>query len=63
MRLHTGTLIAGVIYLLVGIAFVFEALGYWSLRVVDLRYIGPLALVAGGVAMLVGALTRRSAER
>ena len=62
MKLHTGTLIAGVVYLVVGIAFVFEALDYWTLRLSDLRYIGPLALVVIGVTVLVGALTRRSPE-
>ncbi|MFP3913865.1 MAG: hypothetical protein ACLFWM_03250 [Actinomycetota bacterium] len=59
MRLHPGTLLAGFIYLATGVAFLLEALGAWSLRVSDLRYIGPLALVAVGLAVLVGSLTRR----
>lgn len=62
MKLHLGTLVAGIIYLVVGVAFVFEALGYWSLRLSDLRYAGPLALVAVGVAVLIGSLTRQPTE-
>src|SRR5690606_41921702 len=62
MKLHTGTLIAGVVCLVVGIAFGFEALDYWTLRLSDLRYIGPLALVVIGVTVLGGALTRRPPE-
>ena len=62
MKLHTGTLIARVVYQVVGIAFDFEPLDYWKFRLSDLRYIGPLALVVIGVTVLVGALTRRSPE-
>lgn len=63
MKLHPGTLLAGVIYLAVGVAFLFEALGYWTLRLADLRFAAPLALVAVGIAVLLGSLTRRPAER
>lgn len=59
MKLHVGTLFAGLIYLAVGIAFAFEALDMWSLSLSDLRYIGPLALVVAGAAVVVGSLNRR----
>lgn len=58
MRFHAGTLFAGFIYLMVGVVFVLEALGYWSLRLSDLRYLGPLALVVVGIAVVVGSVTR-----
>lgn len=63
MRVHAGTLFAGFIYLVVGIVFVLEALGYWSLRLSDLRYVGPFALVVAGIAVVVGSMTRKSADR
>lgn len=62
MKLHAGTLFAGAIYLAIGIAFIFESLGAWSLRVSDLRYIGPLALVVAGLAVVIGSVTRANRE-
>lgn len=56
MRLHNGTLFAGVIYLAVGLAFVAEALDWWTLRVEDLRFAGPLALVVVGIAVVFGSI-------
>lgn len=61
MRFHPGTMLAGFIYLVVGVSFVLEALGYWTLRLSDLRYIGPLALVVAGIAVVVGSVTRNTA--
>lgn len=59
MRAHPGTLFAGIVYLIVGIAFVLEALDVWDLTFGDLRYLGPLALVLAGVAVIIGAMARR----
>lgn len=59
MRLHIGTLFAGLIYLAVGIVFALEAMDMWSLSLSDLRYVGPLALVLAGAAVVVGSLNRR----
>ncbi len=58
MKLHTGTLFAGIIYLVVGLAFVAEALEWWTLQISDLRYVGPAALVVVGVAVVIGSLAR-----
>jgi hypothetical protein len=58
MKLHSGTLMAGLVYTGIGVAFVLEALGYWTLRVADLRVIGPLALLVIGLGLIVGTLTR-----
>lgn len=57
--LHGGTLMAGLVYTGIGVAFVLEALGYWTLRVADLRVIGPLALLVIGLGVIVGTFTRR----
>jgi len=57
--MHIGTLFAGLIFLALGIAFTLEAMDVWSLSVSDLRYIGPLALVVAGAAVVVGSLNRR----
>ncbi len=62
MRLHNGTLLAGIVFLLIGVAFVLEALGVWTLQIGDLRYIGPIALVVVGVAVVVGSIGRSNRE-
>ena len=58
MRLHLGTLFAGLIYFTIGAAFTFEALGWWSFQWSDLRLLGPLTLIAVGLAVVVGAIGR-----
>lgn len=59
MRLHSGTLMAGIVYTGIGVAFLLEAMGYWILRVSDLQVVGPLALLVIGLSVIVGTLTRR----
>jgi len=54
MRIHRGTLFAGVVYLGIGVAFILEALEFWALRIGDLRFVGPIALVVLGVAVVIG---------
>ncbi len=58
MRLHKGTLFAGVLYLMIGVAFILEALDVWTLQISDLRYIGPIALVVLGIAVVIGSMGR-----
>lgn len=60
MKLHVGTLFAGLVFLVVGLTFMTEALGWWNLQMADLRYVGPIVLIAGGLAVTASALTRRS---
>lgn len=60
MKLHVGTLFAGLVFLVVGVTFMTEALGWWSLQMADLRYVGPIVLIGGGLAVTATALTRRS---
>jgi hypothetical protein len=61
MRIHRGTLFAGVVYLGIGVAFILEALEVWELRIGDLRFVGPIALVVLGVAVVIGSM--RGAQR
>ena len=63
MRLHRGTLFAGVVYLMVAIVFMLEALDFWTLRIGDLRYIGPIAVVLIGLAVGIGSLGRGDTQR
>jgi hypothetical protein len=58
MRLHKGTLFAGVIYLGIGIVFLLEALEVWTLQISDLAVVGPVALVVLGLAVVIGSLGR-----
>lgn len=62
MRLHKGTLLAGLLYLVIGVAFILEALEVWTLHISDLRYIGPIALVVLGVAIVIGSMGRSDAK-
>ena len=58
MRLHAGTLLAGLIYLATGVVFILEALEVWTMQVGDLRLVLPLAMVAAGMAVVIGSITR-----
>jgi len=51
-------LFAGAVYLMVAIVFMLEALDVWTLRIGDLRYIGPIALVLIGLAVGICSLGR-----
>jgi hypothetical protein len=51
-------LFAGVVYLGIGVAFILEALEVWTLRIGDLRYAGPIALVVLGLAVVIGSMRR-----
>ena len=60
MKMHVGSFLSGLIFLAIGVAFVLEAAGVWTIRVADLKLLGPLALVVIGVSIIAGAVTRRS---
>jgi hypothetical protein len=61
MRIHRGTLFAGLVYLGIGVAFILEALEIWALQIGDLRFVGPIALVVLGLAVVIGSM--RGAQR
>ena len=54
MKLHVGTLFAGLAYLAIGIVFLLESIGWWTLEVRDFRLVAPLALIVGGLAVIIG---------
>jgi hypothetical protein len=51
-------LFAGVIYLVLGVAFILEALEVWTLQIGDLRYFAPIALLVVGLAVVIGSIGR-----
>jgi hypothetical protein len=62
MRVHSGTMLAGVVYLILGVAFILEALDVWTVRLTDLRLLVPGALVVIGIAVLIGTVGQRDRQ-
>jgi small neutral amino acid transporter SnatA (MarC family) len=58
MTIYKGALIAGVIYLALGVAFLLEALDMWAFELGDLRLVGPIALLLIGIGVAAGAIGR-----
>ena len=54
---NRGALVAGIAFVVAGVAFLLEALDVWDL---DLRTIAPAALIGVGLAILLGGRSRRS---
>lgn len=59
MNLDVGSLIAGLLFTGLGIAFVLEASGQWSFELSHFRFVGPLVLIVIGLTTLVGASMAR----
>lgn len=57
--LDIGSLIAGLLFTGLGIAFVLEASGSWSFELSHFRFIGPLVLIVIGITTIVGASMAR----
>jgi hypothetical protein len=51
--MHVPTFVWGAVLTVFGIVFTLEALDVWEFSLGDLRYAGPLVLVAIGVILLV----------
>lgn len=47
---HTGTTLTGAAFLAIGLAYTFEALGWWN---VDGRIFFPVLLILAGIAIVV----------
>ena len=58
MTICKGALIAGIIYLVVGVAFLLEAFDGGAFELGDLRLVGPIALLLIGIAVAAGAIGR-----
>jgi hypothetical protein len=55
-------MLAGVVYLILGVAFVLEALDVWNVRLTDLRLLLPGALVVIGIAVIIGTVGQRDRQ-
>ena len=58
MTIYKGALTAGVIYLVLGVAFLLEALDMWAFEIGDLRLLGPISLLLIGIGVAAGAIGR-----
>ncbi|MGZ8755782.1 MAG: LiaI-LiaF-like domain-containing protein [Acidimicrobiia bacterium] len=56
---NRGSIVAGVFFILVGVAFLLQELGLWDLKAV---YIFPVLLIALGVAVILGGTRRRESS-
>ena len=57
-RINYATFLWGLVITIVGVALLGVGLGWWDFRL-DLRYVGPTALIVIGLIVLIGSLTRR----
>ena len=57
--LDIGSLMAGLLFTGLGIAFLLEASDQWSFELGHFRFIGPLVLIVIGITTLVGATMAR----
>jgi hypothetical protein len=55
MRRHPGTFAAGAIFATIGVAYLFEAWGVWT---VDVARIWPVALIVIGLVIVLGSWRR-----
>lgn len=64
-RFHPGTFTAGVFFLVIGFAFALEAADVWTFKLEHFKVLGPLTLVAIGLAVLAASTWSRAhpAER
>lgn len=51
MKRHLDTLISGLLFIVIGTAFLLDALDVWTIRI---ERLWPVALVAVGLAILLG---------
>jgi len=60
--LHPGTFVAGFLFFLTGLVFTFEELGVWSFQLGDLWFLGPVALVIAGIAVIGSTLWSQASD-
>jgi len=51
MKQHPGTFVAGIVFMLVGLAYLLHALDVWNVRIWRLW---PVFVIAVGVVILIG---------
>ena len=59
LPINRGSIVAGVFFVLVGVAFLLQELGLWDLKAV---YVFPVLLIALGVAVILGGTRRRESS-
>ena len=59
LPINRGSIVAGVFFILVGVAFLLQELGLWDLKAV---YVFPVLLIALGVAVILGGTRRRESS-
>ncbi len=52
---NRGSVVAGVVFILIGTAFLLQELDLWQLRAV---YVFPVLLIAMGIAVILGGTNR-----
>ena len=57
--INRGSVVAGVVFILLGTAFLLQELDVWDLKAV---YVLPVLLIALGVAVLLGGTGRRESS-
>lgn len=59
MREHPGTFVSGIVFILVGLAYVLQALDVWNIRVWRLW---PVFVIALGIVVLIGGTRFRRSD-
>jgi hypothetical protein len=59
MKEHPGTFVAGIVFMLIGLAYLLHALDVWSVNVWRLW---PVFVIAVGVVVLIGGMRTRKGD-
>ena len=59
MKEHPGTFVAGIVFMLIGLAYLLHALDVWSVNVWRLW---PVLVIALGVVVLIGGMRSRKGD-
>ena len=59
MKEHPGTFVAGIVFMLIGLAYLLHALDVWSVNVWRLW---PVFVIALGVVVLIGGMRSRKGD-
>lgn len=58
-KVHWGTFLWGLVLALAGVGLLGVDLGWWQLRLADLRLVGPVVIMIIGLVVLIGSMSRR----
>ncbi len=57
-RFHYGTFVWGLVLTLAGVGLFGVGVGWWTLILIELRYLAPIVVIIVGAVVLLGALTQ-----